>query len=181
MTAVLEPAAALAASPAAPGDRPVRRRRRLLAAFAAVLLPVAALSVLLRAPAASAPISDPLRWAAEPAVYTPKHLPTDRVLAGRVVNRTAYPLELDSATMQVVDGAGTPLHATVRFLAGFVHPLYGQLQYDGVGDLSEQERLGLIARLAPGESRPVTVAWRVPAGGTPALRVTYPHGALTLP
>lgn len=180
MTAVLEPAL-LAEPPSKWGGRPGRRRRRVLAGLAALLLPLAALSVLLRAPDASTPISDPLRWAAAPAVYTPTHLPTDRVLSGRVVNRTAYPLVLDTATMQVVDGVGTPLHATVRFLAGFVHPLYGQLQYDGVGDLSEQERLGLIARLAPGESRPVTVAWRIPAGGGPALRVVYPQGALTLP
>ena len=49
------------------------------------------------------------------------------------------------------------------------------------GSKFERRRIGKIATIKPGQAVPLTLSWRVPAGGSQPVEVRFDGGTLTLP
>ena len=49
------------------------------------------------------------------------------------------------------------------------------------GSKFERRRIGEIATIKPGQAVPLTLSWRVPAGGSQPVEVRFDGGTLTLP
>ena len=102
-----------------------------------------------------------LQWQGTPLVFAPDGRPGDRVLAGKVRNTGDKPVELRADQLfTVTDGARTA--ANGRFAEAFGHGLYGPGGPPAPFNASryDQRRLGEIAILEPGQTKPLTVAWR---------------------
>lgn len=103
-----------------------------------------------------------LRWVGAARIFTPDELPDDRVMSGRLKNVSAAELRLDADEARLVDGEGANVTAAVVFSASVGHGLYSprarQVEPDPE---SLRRRLGELAVLAPGETTPVTLAWRL--------------------
>jgi hypothetical protein len=124
-----------------------------------------------------------LTWAEPPVVFAPEGLPHDRILAGRLRNDSARPVDLRVDRVTVLDAKNHHLRSNVRFVEAYGHGLYGPggppaplraSQYD-------QQRLGEHVTLQPGAERPVTLAWRLPSGSGRAARVRVGAYVLTIP
>jgi len=101
--------------------------------------------------------------------------PTDRVMASKVRNASLEPLTIDTLDIRVLDADGKELESTARFLEAYMHGRYSWSMRDDPRDLGadERERMGEIARLKPDEQAPLTLSWRVPAGGAQPVRVDF--------
>lgn len=110
-------------------------------------------------------------------------LPRDRIAVGRVRNRSGHTLRVSANGARVVDGEGRPLSSSVRFASAYGHGLYSYEQRPKEGDPEFlQRRLGELAVIPAGKTSPLTVSWRLPAGGaTRAARVRIGKLALPLP
>jgi hypothetical protein len=121
-------------------------------------------------------------WAGTPSVVRQPELPRDRIAIGRVRNLSGRELRLSAGSVRVLDEAGRPLRSSVRFASAYGHGLYSYEQQPKEGDPEfEQRRLGELAVIAPGKTAPLTVSWRLPAGGVHAVRVRVGEVALALP
>lgn len=123
--------------------------------------------------------SGELRWEAEPDVVTPENLPEDRIATGTIRNDSLREIELTARDLRLLDEGGDEVRSNAVFLEHF-----GRSYYDISREpLSEEERLriGLDARLRPGQVTPLTVAWSEADGGAPASVVDYGDGTLPLP
>ena len=49
------------------------------------------------------------------------------------------------------------------------------------GSKFERARIGKIVTIKPGQAAPLTLSWRVPAGGSEPVEVRFDGGSLTLP
>lgn len=143
-------------------------------------LPSAAVAGAAGASAAASGVAPGLIWSGVPTVFTPRELPRDRILAGVVRNASGDTVDLRVDRVDVSDRRGRSLGANVRFVSSFGHGLYGPggppapLDYD-------QQRLGERLTLAANAERPITVAWRVPEGRSPAASVKVSGFELELP
>ena len=120
-------------------------------------------------------------WAGEPELTTPSNLPRDAIAHGRIRNNTLRPLDLEARDLVVVDDKGRRWRTSGRFMQGFAHGLWppgGEVQ--NRSDF-ERERLGEIAKLDPGETAPLTVAWTKPPGAGRAVRIELGGPKLTIP
>lgn len=124
-----------------------------------------------------------LQWKGAPTVSSPKELPRDRILTGVLRNASGRPVDLRVDRVDVKGTDGRSLGANVRFVGSFGHGLYGPggppaplraSRYD-------QARLGERLTLPANAERPITVAWRVPAGRKPAARIVVSGFTLRLP
>jgi hypothetical protein len=121
-----------------------------------------------------------LIWVGQPILERPRALPADRVVIGRVRNKSIRVLRLRAREMRLVDGDGRTISGDVLFLTGFLHGLAPPTRAPKVLPESAQLRLGLLAKIPPGGSVPINVAWRI-ASGRDAAAVAYPGGRLPIP
>ncbi len=121
--------------------------------------------------------SGDLRWEEEPQVVTPETLPDDRIASGVVRNDSLKEVDLTASDLRVVDSSGDDLRAAATFNEGFGRSYFSPSR-EPLPE-AERERVGQIAKLAPGESVPLTVSWT--EGPAPADSVDYGGGLLPLP
>ena len=107
-------------------------------------------------------------------------LPGDRLLIGRVKNTDDAELLIDNRNVRVVDRSGRPVRATVRFNVSAAHGLYSNAD-DIPMTAFERERLGDVARLSPGKSAPLVVAWHATDRGHTPARVELGPATLDVP
>ncbi len=167
-------------------------RTRLAAAVALAALAIAPLLLLSGGeenedgagepgPSARAPRAG-LAWE-DTRVIRVDELPGDRILAGRLVNGSLRTARLDVERVRVVDADGRAVRSTVRFVSHFAHGVYSPESINRYGKPGEAERrrLGEIATLRPRESVPITLSWRIPAGGAAPVAVDFGGSVLKLP
>jgi hypothetical protein len=125
----------------------------------------------------------PLDWKGAPFLEAVgATLPDDRILVGTVRNVSVrQELTIDSKKIAVRDAAGKSLRAFGIFTATFAHGLYGVSEAPNGPVGSDRKRLGFTVTLKPGETAPLTIAYRLAAGVKPPLRVEYPGGHLAVP
>lgn len=125
--------------------------------------------------------SGSLRWDKDPTVVVPEALPTDQVVSGIVRNDSLRELRLTAAKVKLLDAAGRRVPGVTVFLDAYLHGLYPPTRGPFPRPEAEQARIGLIARVKPGAKLPFTVAWRLPAGAKPPVRIDYGLGWLPIP
>jgi hypothetical protein len=145
----------------------------------------AAIAALAIAPAACGGAGEggtgTLRWERPPALVLAPGLPRDRVVVGTVKNDSLRKVELEASRLRVVDGDRRRLRTQARFAAAYAHGLYGADYRPQTPPEDEQERLGIVVALDPGESAPLNVAYRLPKRTRGALAIDYGEGSLPVP
>jgi len=122
-----------------------------------------------------------LAWEGRPDVITPKTLPRDRILTADLRNDTLKEVDLNAAKdVKLLDRRGRTVAHTTIFTEGFSRDVYPP-RYRRKVPLQDQLRLGLRAKIKPGESVPITVSWRVPSRDRAAVRLQTPAGVLGVP
>ena len=157
------------------------RRPLALVVGGAVLIVVAITALVLSDGGAGDEGAGDLAWARSPRVFTPESLPQDRVLSATLRNDSLRRIRLNAEDFRLEDGSGREVAATAVFLDSFVHGLYPPTRQPREGPESELRRTGRLAVIAPGESVPLTVAWRQGAGAAAPVRLDYGGGYLPLP
>jgi hypothetical protein len=122
--------------------------------------------------------SGDLMWEKKPRVFTNPNLPDDRVLAGTVRNDTLETVTLVARDLGVRTPGGDQMESAAVFAQTFVRGVFPQNRGTEIPE-SEQLRIGLRARLRPGETAPLTVSWR--QQGAQAAVVDYGAGTLPVP
>ena len=123
-----------------------------------------------------------LAWMGRPRVVVPPDLPHDRILSGRVRNDSDEPLRLRVEDLRLEGAGGRGLEADFGFIAGYVMPDATQNRAPDLDQSSgaEKRRLGRVVELEPGETAPLTVAWRLRPGEPRRARLDYGTGSLTV-
>ena len=123
-----------------------------------------------------------LVWEAPPKVYREATLPRDRVLVGSVRNDSLRPIKVVATDVHAVDEDGNALRGNATFIRGYIHALYPPTRPPpgGLPD-SELERTGRQMRLQPGNTAPLSVAWRLAPGSNAPERIDYRAGWLPIP
>jgi hypothetical protein len=156
-----------------------RSGRLRLAAAAALVAAVAVAAVVLFTGSSSGD-SARLAWKGKVQVFD-SGIPTDKILYTEVENASLRDVDLDVEEIKVYDADGREVRSSVRFLAAFAHGIFPWSQKpDPLGDF-ERRRLGEVATLKPGQSIPITLAWRVPEGGRPPVRADLGAAELAIP
>jgi hypothetical protein len=122
--------------------------------------------------------SGDLMWEKKPRVFTNPDLPDDRILAGTVRNDTLETVTLVARELDVRTPGGDQMESGAIFAQTFVRGVFPQNRGTDIPE-SEQLRIGLRARLRPGETAPLTVSWR--QQGAQAAVVDYGAGTLPVP
>jgi hypothetical protein len=124
-----------------------------------------------------------LAFAGTPKVLRVPELPRDRVLTARLTNTSLRPAELDVDQVKVVDAQGRTVKSSVRFLSAFAHGLFSaeRVNLYGKPGKTERRRLGEIATLKPRQTIPITLSWRIPAGGAEPVAVDFGGSRVALP
>jgi hypothetical protein len=158
----------------------VRRSSALV--LAGALLTIGAVAALaLRAGGDSEGAAGDLTWARSPQVFAPPRLPQDRILSARLRNDSLRRIRLSAEELRLEDASGRTVDATAVFLESFVHGLYPPTREPPEVSESELRRTGRLAVIEPGDSVPLTVAWRPPRGVEGPLRLDYGSGSLPVP
>jgi hypothetical protein len=122
-----------------------------------------------------------LAWEGEPQVFTPKTLPHDRILTADLRNDTLKEIDVKaSRDVELLDRSGRKIQHTAIFTEGFSRDIYPP-RYRRTIPLQDQLRLGLRAKIKPGQIVPVTVSWRVRSPDRAAVRLRMPGGELRVP
>jgi hypothetical protein len=121
-----------------------------------------------------------LQWKAKPNLILVPSMPRDRILSGNVRNASLRAVDLETARVQILDAAGHRLKATALFSQHFSHGLYPWSMHVK-GSKFERRRTGKIATIKPGQDVPLTLSWRVAAGGSEPVEVRFDGGTLALP
>ena len=122
-----------------------------------------------------------LAWEGRPQVITPETLPRDRILTADLRNDTLKEVELRAAKdVKLLDRQGRPVEHTTIFTEGFSRDIYPP-RYQRKVPLQDQLRLGLRAKIKPGETVPITAAWRVRSRAGDVVRMQTPAGVLGVP
>jgi hypothetical protein len=161
----------------------VRRLRLSLVLLVggAILVVVAVAALVFRDGGAGDDGAGDLAWTRSPRVFTPDRLPQDRVLSGRLRNDSLRRLRLSVDDLRLEDANGRTVASTAVFLDSFVHGLYPPTRQPAKLPESELRRTGRLAVIAPGESVPLTVAWRRGGGAGAPLWLDYGRGYLPMP
>jgi hypothetical protein len=122
--------------------------------------------------------SGDLVWDKKPRVFENPNLPDDRILSGTVRNDSLEAVTLVARELGVRTGAGDEMESAAIFAPTFIRGVFPQNRGDEIPE-SEQQRIGLRARLAPGKTAPLTVSWR--QRGDRAALVDYGAGSLPVP
>jgi hypothetical protein len=121
-----------------------------------------------------------LQWKARPNLILVPSMPRDRILTGSVRNASLRAVDLATGRVQILDEAGHRLKATALFAQHFSHGLYPWSMHVK-GSRFERRRTGRIATIKPGQDVPLTLSWRVAAGGSEPVEVRFDGGTLALP
>ena len=121
-----------------------------------------------------------LQWKEKPSLILVPSLPQDRILTGQLRNASLHSVDLDTERVRILDAKGRELRSTARFAQVFSHGLY-PWSWHVKGSKSERARVGKIVTIKPGQAAPLTLSWRVPAGGAEPVEVRFDAGSLTLP
>ena len=121
-----------------------------------------------------------LQWKTTPSLILVPELPRDRILTGSVRNASLRAVDLQTDRVQILDAAGRRLHATALFSQHFSHGLYPWSMHVR-GSKFERRRTGKLATIKPGQAVPLTLSWRVAAGGSEPVEVRFDGGSLALP
>lgn len=122
--------------------------------------------------------SGDLMWEKKPRVFTNANLPDDRVLAGTVRNDTLETVTLVARELGVRTPGGDEMESAAVFAPTFIRGVFPQNRGTDIPE-NEQLRIGLRARLRPGQTAPLTVSWR--QQGEHAAVVDYGSGTLPVP
>ena len=122
--------------------------------------------------------SGDLMWEKKPRVFTNANLPDDRVLAGTVRNDTLETVTLVARELGVRTPGGDEMESAAVFAPTIIRGVFPQNRGTDIPE-NEQLRIGLRARLRPGETAPLTVSWR--QQGEQAAVVDYGAGTLPVP
>jgi hypothetical protein len=122
--------------------------------------------------------SGDLMWEEKPRIFTNPNLPDDRILAGTVRNDTLETVTLVARELDVRSPNGDEMESAAIFAQTFVRGVFPQNRGTDIPE-GEQLRIGLQARLKPGETAPLTVSWR--QQGARAAVVDYGAGTLPVP
>jgi hypothetical protein len=122
-----------------------------------------------------------LHWEKDPVVVKPERLPNDRIVFGHLRNDGRERADLVAKDFRLRTADGGTVKANAAFIESFAHGLYPPTRLPG-GKLpvSEQLRLGHIARVLPGGRVPLTISWRQ-KGGDPPVRIEWPGGSIPIP
>jgi hypothetical protein len=162
----------------------VRRRPQLskvLVASGALLIALAIVAFAVRDRDGRADGAGDLAWAKAPRVFTPERLPRDRVLTGRLRNDSLREVRLSARDLRLEDGSGRQVEGTAVFLDSFMHGLYPPTRQPAEISDDELRRTGRLAVIPPGESVPLTVAWRRGGEAGAPVRLRYGAGYLPVP
>ncbi len=155
------------------------RGRIRLAAAAAIFVAVAVTATVLLTGSSSGDAGK-LSWKGEVQVFA-SGVPTDEILYTQVENTSLRDVDLDVEEVEVYGADGKPVRASARFLAAFAHGIFPWSQKpDPLGDF-ERRRLGEVATIKPGQSVPLTLAWRLPEGAERPARVDLGPADLEIP
>jgi hypothetical protein len=123
-----------------------------------------------------------LQWEKEPVLVEPARLPNDRIVAGTLRNDGRDRADLVARDLRLLDANGNRIAASAGFVQGFLHGLYPPTRLPG-GKLpiTEQLRMGVIARVLPGKSTPLTISWRQKPGTDPPVRIEWDKGSIPIP
>jgi hypothetical protein len=124
---------------------------------------------------------DPLAFFDTPTVIIPSDLKNDRIMRSEVRNGTDKEVRVVADDFKVYDDRGRRLKAAVTFAPGYIHSLYPPTRGPASLPDYELERLGKIARIAPGKTATLTVSWTEPKGRHTAARIDYGRGSLAIP
>jgi hypothetical protein len=122
----------------------------------------------------------PLKWEAAPRTSVLGATPDDRLLFGRVVNRSSKSTRLRASDVHVLDADGDQLSGSAAFADGFVPgvTLRGMgAEMFGASDLGAD--VGQEVVLAPGQRAPLSVSFTA-RGGKRAAAIDYGGGRLAL-
>jgi hypothetical protein len=122
-----------------------------------------------------------LAWKGEPRILPHPTLRQDRILTGTVRNDSLRRVTVDAAALRLLDGDGRRVRGSAIFLQGFGHQLYPPTREPARVPESERVRTGQKVRLAPDDTAPLTLSWRVGRGGRRPVRVDYGSGSLPIP
>jgi hypothetical protein len=157
------------------------RRSLALVLGGAVLIVVAITALVLSDGGAGDEGAGDLAWARSPRVFTPESLPQDRVLSATLRNDSLRRIRLTVDDLRMEDANGRTVESTAVFLDSFVHGLYPPTRQPAQVSESELRRTGRLAVIAPGDSVPLTVAWRREGGVDAPVRLDYGRGYLPVP
>lgn len=122
-----------------------------------------------------------LAWEHKPLVFKVKTLPRDRILSGRLRNDSLKEVDLTARKdIRLVDRRGRSVLHTAIFAEGYSRDIYPPRDRRLLPD-PDQVRLGYKAKIKPGQTRPITLAWRVRNADRAPVRVELPNGELALP
>jgi hypothetical protein len=116
-----------------------------------------------------------LVWEKAPHVYRNAELPRDRVLRGVIRNDSLRVVTLTARDLAVRTPGGDEMESAAIFAPTFIRGVFPQNRGDAIPE-NEQFRIGLLTRIEPGQTVPVTVSWR--EQGERAARVDYGTGSL---
>jgi hypothetical protein len=119
-----------------------------------------------------------LVWKQKPRIYRNAELPDDRVLRGVIRNDSLRVMTLTARDLNVRAPSGGEMESAAIFAPTFIRGVFPQNRGDEIPE-SEQLRIGLRARLQPGDTAPLTVSWR--QQGEQAAVVDYGAGTLPVP
>jgi hypothetical protein len=123
-----------------------------------------------------------IAWEGEPLVVRQPELPRDTVVSGKISNEGSEALRLAAADVKVVGSDGRAVQSSVRFAVGVTHQLYPPREGPSEKEPDFlQERLGEVANVAPGESTPLVVSWRLAPGQAAPTEVDLGVASLDLP
>ena len=122
--------------------------------------------------------SGDLVWEKAPRVYRNSELPDDRVLRGVVRNDSLKVVTLTARDLAVRAGGGDEMESAAVFAPTFIRGVFPQNRGDAIPE-NEQLRIGMRARIEPGQTVPITVSWRERQES--AALVDYGTGSLPLP
>jgi hypothetical protein len=83
--------------------------------------------------------------------------------------------------VRLLDSEGGRLRSAAIFLSSFVKSNFPHNRGPFQVPEQEQLRLGLLAKVDPGKSVPLTVSWHEPPGPKAAARIDYGPGFLPVP
>jgi hypothetical protein len=131
-------------------------------------------------------VSGPIRWTASPLrIQGTANLPDDRIVGGTVKNSSLRKVELTAGQLELETADGKRVAGGLAFLDHYAHGVFPPTRREELGSEEERDaedrRLGRKVTLRPGESRPLTFAWRQPRGAAEPVRVRYPEGWLPIP
>ena len=123
-----------------------------------------------------------LRWEKEPVLVEPARLPNDRIVFGMLRNDGRDRADLVAKDLKLLTPGGKRVPASAAFVESFLHGLYPPTRLPGGRvPISEQLRMGIIARVLPGKTVPLTISWRQPAGSDPPVRIEWAKGSIPIP